>query len=216
MPQDHQARQKAGQAQLRTALLHALLRDLRRREAPLRLPGGRTSCTAATARQCCSGICDGTACAPVTTAAAPPVCPAVCPTCQICNAATGGVCAVDIRENGEPGPGCAEPNVCCGGTCCTSRPTGVRECNAAGTCASCAEVCPETCHACVNLVNGETLCTDALTTQFSPCTARQPLCPDGFPFCVESYTRRADNVTVTGACGPVPPGTGCCMGLTRC
>ena len=58
-----------------------------------------TACTAATARQCCSGVCDGTVCAgtagllgptgPPGPPGPPPVCPAICPPCQVCNSATG-------------------------------------------------------------------------------------------------------------------------------
>ena len=79
-----------------------------------------------------------------------PVCPPVCPFCQRCNP-TSGLCGF---ENGLPGQDCAAPKVCCSGVCCQP----IHVCNAAGACATCAEVCPANCEYCLYLADGSTTC----------------------------------------------------------
>jgi hypothetical protein len=147
-------------------------------------------------------------------------CPAACSTCQTCDPVTG-TCVVNPRENGEPGTDCATPNVCCSGTCCTGLPSGVRQCNAAGACASCAEACEATCGQCFSLAQGGTRCGDfVVSTCTTPCNSSAD-CPEDQPSCVESFTFRTTNETTlwTTACflHPLPPGfRGFCSTIAPC
>ena len=139
------------------------------------------------------------------------VCPAPCPTCETCNPATGE-CAVDPGRNGQAGTGCAAPNVCCNGTCCV----GVHQCNIAGTCATCAQVCDANCTLCVNLAQGGTRCAGGIGSPCAvPCTSPAE-CPSVQPTCVVSRTTWADNQT-TFPC-PTPPSgyLGWCTHVESC
>ena len=164
-------------------------------------PVGQPS-TSNEAWQCCSGLSDGRQCVsppgpPGPSGAAgppgpPPVCPAVCPVCQTCNPATSR-CEVDTTRNNQAGTACPAPNVCCTGTCCNGVPHGVRACNAAGGCGTCAEVCPENCLYCFNLADGGTVCGSGSINPCVPCSSAADCTDPAFPYCVESFTIRADN-----------------------
>ena len=76
-----------------------------------------TACTAGTARHCCSGVCDGTACAPVTTATVPLGSPGAAGSPDPVPSPFAGTCTVgqDICQQGQgPFSGCnANPNCYC-------------------------------------------------------------------------------------------------------
>jgi hypothetical protein len=153
---------------------------------------------------CPDGICQSGRCV----AAVPPVCPPVCPVCQTCNAATGQ-CGVQSSQNGQAGQSCAGTKVCCSGTCCDP----IHECNDAGVCATCAEVCGASC-LCLTLADGGMTCSGL----FSTCTPGETCsstadCPD-LKVCVTSVTNPNTNVTFQG-CG-VPVGSGVCWPNSAC
>ena len=141
------------------------------------------------------------------------VCPPVCPTCQACDAAIAQCVAV----NRQPGTNCAAPNICCGGVCCTGAGTGgVRACNAASRCATCAEVCPNTCTNCFTLAEGGTVCLDGFSSQGRACSSSAECATANpqFPHCVISGTVRATGAELNVACGSA--GEGCCYQTFAC
>jgi hypothetical protein len=150
----------------------------------------------------------------------PPVCPPVCPVCLGCNGATG---QCEALPNGQSALGCAAPHVCCGGTCCDP----INQCNAAGTCATCAQVCPDTCSACFNLADGSTICGGASSSCLSGESCRSTDDCAAGKVCATSFTRRPDNSTsqfcgTPGACWTVIPCSSCphdadaCSGTSPC
>ena len=110
-------------------------------------------------------------------------------------------------------PDCAAPKVCCGGVCCDP----VHECNAAGTCATCEQVCAPNCGSCANLANGGTQCSSGgVHFCTNPCSALAP-CPPERPHCVESVTFRDGTGTTINPCPrPIVSGAGACAILPAC
>jgi hypothetical protein len=138
----------------------------------------------------------------------PVVCPPTCPVCQTCNASTG-TCEVRPDGNALPGQNCQSPRVCCSGTCCEP----IHACNAAGGCATCAEVCGPTCGYCFTLADGGTACGgDTLGCTLRSACVRTADCPAG-SVCVTAVTNRHFNTTEQ-QCGVV--GSGSCYTMNPC
>jgi hypothetical protein len=139
----------------------------------------------------------------------PPVdCPLACPVCQSCNAGTG-VCEAKPANNGQAGQECHAPKVCCGGECCDP----IHACNAAGACATCADVCAANCSYCFTLAGGGTACGDAGFCTTGDTCASNADCTGG-RVCATSFTQRSNNVT-SQTCG-ASVGTGICLQFVAC
>lgn len=164
---------------------------------------------------CTGGSCDGAgtcllAPSPPPSPPPPPVCPPVCPVCLGCNGATGQ-CEALPSMSGQSALGCAAPKICCAGSCCEF----IHECNSAGQCATCTEVCPDNCLFCVSLANGDTRCAGEAGSAClagSTCSTSAD-CPASHSHCVTSYTIRSTN-QVLQSCGAV--GSGSCYSLGPC
>lgn len=151
------------------------------------------------------GVCEAGACVSFA------VCPAACPVCSACPSPRG-LC--ETQPNGQPGHQCETPKVCCSGQCCDP----VHRCNAAGACATCAEVCSSHCPLCLSTTTGETFCA---IEENARCTGQACRfvsdCGIDAPFasaCVISVTDRTTNTTTQGC--DVPVGTGVCWDFTPC
>jgi hypothetical protein len=138
-------------------------------------------------------------------------CPPACPTCTACPS-PAALC--EAQPNGQPGHQCEKPKVCCNGACCDP----IHECNDAGRCATCAEVCPKGCELCLSTSEGRTFCStaDCAHCTGTPCKISSD-CGVDAPFannCVISVTDRATNTTTQG-CG-FAVGAGVCWDFIPC
>lgn len=132
---------------------------------------------------------------------------------QCCSGVSDGAVCISPSGAAPPPvcpPSCTAPKTCCSGTCCES----VHACNAAGGCATCADVCAANCDFCYNLAEGRTICGDGGGTSGQECVS-SARCPETHPYCVLSLTYRAGNLTVP-PCSPVPAGAGCCYRIPAC
>ena len=180
---------------------------------------GGEPCTASTARQCCSGECQGTGCAPLRATAAPPppVCPAVCPTCQTCNTTTGR-CEADPAFLGQL---CGAPGQVCqaNGTCTCdddSCPAG-QVCNGLACCTpdsnatTCAGKCGTVQNNCRQTINCTALCTGSGKVCIGlACCTPDPDTTTCAGQCGTVQNNCRQTIDCTALCG------GCCTGDGRC
>jgi hypothetical protein len=140
----------------------------------------------------------------------PPTCPPTCPACQACNPAT--LHCEAQGTNGDPGLGCDAPKVCCSGTCCHP----IHQCDTDGTCATCADLCDQSCGYCFHLAGG-TECggvTSQPDCSRDQCTDDNDCDSSTFQRCVLSFTQR--NAPIDGQGCNQPVGTGVCWTLESC